>query len=75
MLPVQFKTANLTLVGSGCADLPVVRRDRFFHSVWKPSAEELAILQAGGSVHLAVMGFVHPPVRLTVEANDVEPYE
>lgn len=37
-------------------------------SYWRPSAEELAALQAGGSVALWVLGGIMPPVALEVEA-------
>jgi hypothetical protein len=37
-------------------------------SFWKPSAAELASLQAGASVALWVVGETMPPVSLTVDA-------
>lgn len=37
-------------------------------SFWRPSAAELATLQAGGSVALWVVGETMPPISLTVEA-------
>lgn len=39
----------------------------FNTSYWKPSAEELAALNAGGSIALTLLGRVHPPVRLEVQ--------
>jgi hypothetical protein len=36
-------------------------------SFWKPTAEELAALNAGGSVSLWVLGETMPPVSLEVE--------
>lgn len=35
-------------------------------SIWKPSAEELAVLNAGGGVELIVLGTTHPVVSLGV---------
>lgn len=36
-------------------------------TAWEPTPEELRKLMAGASVHLRVLGAVHPPVMLTVE--------
>jgi hypothetical protein len=36
-------------------------------SFWRPEPEELAALNAGGSVVLYVAGTVHPPVAIGVE--------
>lgn len=36
-------------------------------SYWKPTAEELAMLNAGGSVALSVIGTSMPPVMLEVD--------
>jgi hypothetical protein len=36
-------------------------------SYWRPSAEELAVLNAGGSVELAVLGHTMAPVMLSVD--------
>lgn len=33
-------------------------------SLWKPDAEELRVLNAGGGVQLHVFGNVHPPVAV-----------
>jgi hypothetical protein len=55
-----------------CGSLPI--RDEVFggrvsimFSEWKPSTEELALLNAGASVILGVCGTVHPPVSLGVK--------
>lgn len=37
-------------------------------SAWKPTADELEMLKEGGSVHLHIIGTVHPPVMLTVNS-------
>lgn len=46
-------------------------------SVWQPTPEELARLQAGAGVSLLVLGTVHPPVSVSVgmppEGEKVEP--
>ncbi len=43
-------------------------------SVWEPTPNELAQLNAGGAVRLTILGSCHPPVMLTTqsapEAND-----
>lgn len=36
-------------------------------SFWRPSDEELAVLNAGGSVELAILGRTMPPVSLSVD--------
>ncbi len=35
-------------------------------SLWHPTAEELALLNAGGGIVLGVLGSSHPPVHLEV---------
>lgn len=51
--------------------LPITRSDvngmPAVASFWKPSAAELAVLNAGGSVSLWVLGQTMPPVALEVE--------
>ncbi|MED5546195.1 MAG: hypothetical protein VYD90_13175 [Pseudomonadota bacterium] len=43
-------------------------------SRWEPTPDELAILNAGGSVELQILGCVHPPVSIVaVPAEDSEP--
>ncbi len=34
-------------------------------SAWEPTKKELAVLNAGGSVRLTILGTVHPPVIMT----------
>lgn len=54
-----------------CSALPVTRTEwdgvPAVVSFWKPTAEELALLVAGGSVALWVVGETMPPVCLAVE--------
>lgn len=38
-------------------------------SYWRPDAEELAALNAGGCVALSVVGSTMPPVMLTVDLH------
>ena len=56
-LPVNALPVTHTHVG----DLPAVL------SYWRPSAEELAVLNAGGSIALWVLGATMPPVNLSIE--------
>lgn len=76
MEAVKFEGANVTYTAPGCGDLParvaVVHEQLNVTSVWKPSEEELAILNDGGYVCLNVLGG-QPPVALWVERlNTVE---
>ncbi len=54
-----------------CGALPITRTecDGFpaVVSFWRPTAEELAQLSAGGTVALWVIGSTMPPVSLTVD--------
>lgn len=36
-------------------------------SVWEPTPEELAMLNAGGAVRLTILGSGHPPVMLSAQ--------
>ena len=57
-----------------CGQLPIRREQigrRTYHfSNWRPSAQELAILNAGGVVELCCVG-VQPPVSVGVTAEAV----
>ena len=35
-------------------------------SAWEPTPKELAVLNAGGTVRLTIVGNVHPPVMLSI---------
>ena len=54
-----------------CSALPITRTQvegmDAVVSYWKPTAEELAVLAAGGSIELAVLGVTMPPVMLAVD--------
>jgi hypothetical protein len=64
--PVGWNQGDLT-----CAALPITRAKfgdmEAVVSYWRPSAEELAVLNAGGSVELAILGRTIPPVMLSVD--------
>lgn len=67
MEPVDFPAANLSLgppddFKGECVPLRVEKTERGYSSHWKPSPEELAILNAGGNVRLNVHSNAHPPV-------------
>ena len=70
MEAIKFEGANVTYTAPGCDDLParvaVVHEQLNVTSVWKPSEEELAILNDGGYVCLNVLGG-QPPVALWAE--------
>jgi len=36
----------------------------FMYSVWRPDADELALLMAGGAIRLGISGHTHPIVNL-----------
>ncbi len=53
-----------------CVDLAVrVNGNGDFESAWEPTPEELAVLNAGGSVVLRIVGG-QPPVMLYVEPQE-----
>ena len=74
MEPVKFETSNVTYIGQGCNDLPArmeLENDRLsITSCWKPSEEELAILNDGGCLCLNVIGG-QPPVALWAEKVNI----
>lgn len=71
MKPVKFEGMNVTYVAPGCLDLPT-RAEEIdgkleVTSCWKPTPEELEVLNAGGCICLRVRGG-QPPVALWTEA-------
>ncbi|MBV6321917.1 hypothetical protein [Duganella violaceipulchra] len=54
-----------------CRALPITRVSydgiAAVMSYWKPTADELAMLNAGGSVALSIIGTTMPPVMLAVD--------
>ena len=53
----------LSITRTGCDGIPAVV------SYWKPTENELAILAAGGSIALWVIGSTMLPVMLAVDAQ------
>lgn len=77
---VNFKGANLQLgkprdwddaTQGECGTLPVLRDDAGFVSCWRPTPDELAMLNDGGVVTLTVIGEGHPPVSLATAIVEV----
>lgn len=71
MKPVKFEEANCTYTAPGCGDLPVLRQEEVggqisVTSVWKPSEEDLKVLNTGGCICLSVLGG-QPPVLMLVQ--------
>lgn len=56
-LPLRDEVMNCTVNGEGTPAMV---------TAWQPTPEELARLNAGASVHLRVLGTVHPPVMVGV---------
>lgn len=68
----QHSTNNMRLGSppgmANCDSLPatmMTEPDVTIASFWRPTPEELATLNRGGSVVLYVFGTAHPPVALT----------
>ena len=76
MEPVKFHGMNTNYTADGCGDLPAaVDKDPdnglpVITSVWKPSEEDLKILNEGGCVCLAVYG-QQPPVGMWVQKVNI----
>lgn len=56
-LPLRDEVMNCKVNGEGTPAMV---------TAWQPTPEELARLNAGASVHLRVLGTVHPPVMVGV---------
>lgn len=57
-----------------CAPLPITRvlysdQTPAVVSFWQPSAEQLALLNAGKPVWLSILGRTHPPPAIGVEGD------
>lgn len=77
MEPVKFQGMNTNYVADGCGDLPTMVEQQedgmiSITSVWKPSEEDLKILNNGGCVCLAVYDSQPPVAMWTQEVNIVE---
>lgn len=57
----ELPCGALPITRTHVGDLPVVA------SYWRPDAEELALLNAGGAIVLQVLGVTMPPVSLSVD--------
>lgn len=57
----ELPCGALPITRTHVGDLPAVV------SCWRPSVEELAVLNSGGSIALWVLGASMPPVSLEVE--------
>jgi hypothetical protein len=76
MNPVKFAGMNVTFVAPGCDDLPAKKQinKRYNRpsvtSCWRPTDEELQVLNKGGCVCLSVIGG-QPPVALWAQEAEV----
>ena len=77
MEPVKFVGANANYVADGCDDLPAMVEQTeqlggtiTVTSCWKPTEEDLKILNEGGCVCLAVYGS-QPPVGMWVQPVEI----
>lgn len=75
MEPVKFEGMNVTYTAPECFDLPTraeKTKDSNLEvtSCWKPSQEDLEVLNAGGCICLCVRGG-QPPVAMWAEAISV----
>lgn len=78
MTPEQSHSCANRVLGAGGNPntVPLAIRDEvqdgihYVISFWKPSADELAMLQAGGTVALWIMGRTMPPAYLGTEPPD-----
>lgn len=71
---VKFEGMNVTYIAPGCGDLPAhVETEEgklYVTSCWKPSTEDLAVLNAGGCVCLHVVGG-QPPVAISAQQVNI----
>lgn len=67
MKPFSNLYCNVTFVAEGCEDLPAYKGDGFIATFWKPTTEELVMLQAGMPIKLSFVGDSLPPVSLEVD--------
>ena len=77
MTPFKPRDANKTYTApEGKEDdvqsLHVIDHEGKLYSYWRPDAEELVALNAGGAVRLCVWGRGHPVVALDATVESVE---
>ena len=74
MEPVKFSGMNAVYKAPGCDDLPAFKDQKdgviCVTSCWRPSREELDILNSGGCVCLSVIGG-QPPVSIWAQKANV----
>lgn len=77
MEPVKFKGMTTNYVADGCGDLPAMveigedpNGGSVITSVWKPSEEDLKVLNEGGCVCLSLYG-CQPPVGMWAQAVEI----
>lgn len=73
MIPLRIQGANVVMkappgMEDEVHDLHCLVTEGFYVSRWEPTPDELAVLVAGGSVELWVMGG-QPPVYLTAKPH------
>lgn len=67
MFPVERDHHNFTYQGYGdIGDLPGFRGEGAFSSNWRPTADEMELLLAGGTIELRIFTEPIPPVALNV---------
>jgi hypothetical protein len=62
-LPLRDEVINCAVDGDGTPAMV---------TAWHPSPDELARLNAGASVHLRILGTMHPPVMVEVGEPPLE---
>ena len=78
MNPVKFAGMNAVYTAPGCDDLPAMRTEHeevgkeTVTSVWKPTPEDLEILNNGGCVCLSIWGGQPPVSMWTQDVNIVD---
>lgn len=61
----QEEYLNL-VIKDEAVEIPGVGTVNGMTSSWEPTPQQLAMLNAGGKIHLQIIGRVHPPVALWV---------
>lgn len=72
MDPIKRDSHDLTYAGPtpDIGDLSCERRDGAIYSHWRPSAEELEELKAGGVIELGIFTEPIPPVSIGVVKDE-----
>ena len=79
MQPIRIKDKTRTLgVDQGKLYAPLHIRDdkvggiNMMRSLWKPSPNDMAILNDGGAIRLNILGTSHPPVSVEAVREEEE---